>query len=53
MKKLLFGAALAAEAKDLDQRLGQIKAARCLPRQLFEVNEVAFNILHRLAASAD
>ncbi len=31
VKKLLFGAAAAAEAKDLDQRLRQIKAIRQMP----------------------
>jgi hypothetical protein len=31
MKKLLFGAAAAAEAKDLDQGLRQIKAIRQMP----------------------
>jgi hypothetical protein len=30
-KKLLFGAAAATEAKDLDQRLRQIKAIRQVP----------------------
>jgi hypothetical protein len=31
MNKLFFGAAAATEAKDLDQRLRQIKAVRQLP----------------------
>ena len=53
MKKLLFGAAAAAEAKDLDQRLRQIKAARRQSRQLLEADKITFNILHRLAARAD
>jgi hypothetical protein len=50
---LSFGAAPPAEAEDLDQRPGQIKAARHLPRQLPMVDEITFNIVHRLAARAD
>jgi hypothetical protein len=53
VKKLLFGAAAAAEAENLDQRLRQIKAARRLPRQPFVIDEITFDILHRLAAAAD
>ncbi len=45
--------AAATEAKDLDQRLRQIEAARRLPRQLFEIDELSFDVLHRLAAGAD
>src|SRR5260370_13433085 len=48
-----FCAAAATEAKDLDQRLRQIEAARRLPRQLLVVDEITFYILHRLAARAD
>jgi hypothetical protein len=32
VKKLLLGTAAAAKAKDLDQRLRQIKAIRQMPR---------------------
>jgi len=53
LKKLLFSAAAAAEAKDLDQRLRQIKAVRQLPGQPFEIDELSFNVLHRFAAGAD
>src|SRR5579863_210936 len=53
LKKLLFSAAAAAEAKDLDQRLRQIKAVRQLPGQPFEIDELSFNVLHRFAARAD
>src|ERR1700688_4043038 len=52
-KKLLFSAAAAAEAKDLDQRLRQIKTVRQLPGQPFEINELSFDVLHRFAAGAD
>jgi len=52
-KKLLFSAAAAAEAKDLDQRLRQIKAVRQLPGQPFEIDERSFDVLHRFAAGAD
>src|SRR6202051_1920913 len=52
-KKLLFSAAAAAEAKDLDQRLRQIKAVRQLPGKPFEIDELSFDILHRFAAGAD
>src|SRR5579872_7159605 len=53
LKKLLFSAAAAAEAKDLDQRLCQIKAVRQLPGQPFEIDELSFDVLHRFAAGAD
>ena len=53
VQKLLFGRAAAAEAKDLDQRLRQIKAARYLPSQQLEVNEITRDVLHRFAARAD
>jgi hypothetical protein len=53
LKKLLFGAAAAAEAKDLDQRLRQIKAVRQMPGQPFEIDELSFDVLHRFAAGAD
>jgi hypothetical protein len=49
---LVFGAA-PAKPEDLNLRLRQIEAARRLPRQLFVVNEIPFNILHGLAAGAD
>src|ERR1700688_3556099 len=52
-KKLLFSAAAAAEAKDLDQRLRQIKAVRQLPGKPFEIDELSFDVLHRFAAGAD
>src|ERR1700693_623444 len=52
-KKLLFSAAAAAEAKNLDQRLRQIKAVRQLPGQPFEIDELSFDVLHRFAAGAD
>src|ERR1700688_1459136 len=52
-KKLLFSAAAAAEAKDLDQRLRQIKAVRQLPGQPFEIDELSFDVLHRFTAGAD
>src|ERR1700735_2238765 len=53
VKKLLLGAAPATEAKDLDQRLRQIKAVRQLPGQPFEIDELSFAVLHRFAAVAD
>jgi DNA-binding response OmpR family regulator len=52
-KNLFFGTATATEAKDLDQRLRQIKAARQLPGQPFEIDEISFDVLHCLAARAD
>ena len=48
-----FCTAAATEAKDLDQRLRQIKAVRQLPGQPFEIDEVSFDVLHRFAARAD
>src|SRR5579872_4722903 len=53
LKKLLFSAAAAAEAKDLDQGLRQIEAVRQLPGQPFEIDELSLDVLHRLAAAAD
>ena len=53
MKKLLLGAAAAAEAKDLNQRLLQIKAVRQMPGKPFEIDELPFDVLHRFAAGAD
>ncbi len=53
VKNLLLGAAAAAEAKDLDQRLRQIKAIRQMPGQPFEIDEFSFNVLHRFAAGAN
>jgi hypothetical protein len=53
VKKLLFGAAPAAKAKDLNQRLRQIKAVWQLPGQPFEIDERSFDVLHRFAARAD
>ena len=50
---LTFCTAAAAEAKDLDQRLRQIKAVRQLPGQPFEIDELSFDVLHRFAAGAD
>jgi len=47
-----FRAAAPAKPKHFHQRLRQIEAARRLPRQPFEVDEVTLNILHRLAACA-
>jgi hypothetical protein len=52
LKKLRFGTAAATEAKDLDQRLRQIKAVRQLPGQPFEIDELSFDVLHRFAAQA-
>ena len=46
MNKLPFRAASAAEAKDLDQRLRQIKTVRQLPGQSFEIDELSFDVLH-------
>ena len=48
-----FRTAAPTEAKHLDHRPLQIKATRCLPRQPFEVDEITFDILHRLAAGAN
>src|SRR5216684_7031205 len=48
-----FCAAAATEAKDLDQRLRQIKAVRQLPGQALEIDELSFDVLHRFAAGAD
>jgi len=45
--------AAAAEAKDLNQRLRQVKAVGNLPRYAFKVDEITCNVLHRLAARAD
>jgi hypothetical protein len=53
MFKFLGFSAAPAKSKNLNQRLRQIKAARGLPRQLFVVDEITFNILYRLAAGAD
>ena len=53
VKKLFLGAAAAAEAKHLNQRPRKIEAARRSPRQLLVIDEIPFNILHRLAARAD
>jgi len=50
VKKLLFGAAAAADAENLDQRLRQIKTVRHVPGQLFEIDEFSFDVLHRFAA---
>ena len=51
--KLLLGAAPAAKAKDLDQRLRQIKAVRRVPGQPVEIDELPFDVLHRFTARAD
>ena len=53
MRKLFFGAAEAAQAKDLDQWPRQIKAIRQMPGQPFEIDEFSFDILHRFAARAN
>ncbi len=53
MELLVFCPAAAAEAKDLDQGLRQIKAVRRVPGQPFEIDELSFNVLHRFAARAD
>ena len=50
---LVFGAAAAAKAKDLDQRLRQIKAVRRVPGQPVEIDELSFDVLHRFAARAN
>jgi hypothetical protein len=50
---LFLGAAAAAEAKNLDQWLRQIKAIRQLPGQPFKVNKFFVNVLHRFAAGTD
>ena len=47
-----FCTAAAAEAKDLDQRLRQIKAIRHMPGQPLEIDELSFDVLHRFAAGA-
>jgi hypothetical protein len=52
-KNLFFGAATAAEAKDLNQGLRQIKAIRQMPGQPFEIDEFSFDVLHRFAAGAN
>ncbi|HXM22621.1 MAG TPA: hypothetical protein VN948_15295 [Terriglobales bacterium] len=46
-------AAALTEPKHFDQRLRKIKAVRDLPGQPSEINKIAFDILHRLAAGAD
>ena len=43
-----FCTAAAAEAKDLDQRLRQVKSIRDLWGQAFEIDEVTVDVLHRL-----
>ena len=53
MKKLLFGAAAAAEAENLDQRLHEIKAIRQMPGQPLEIDKLSFDVLHRFAARAN
>jgi hypothetical protein len=53
LKKLGFGAALSAEAEDLNHRLGQIKSAWYVRGQAFEIDEISFDVLHRFAAGAD
>src|ERR1039457_988034 len=53
MFRLGFSTAAATEAKDLDQRLRQIKAVRQLPGQPMEIDELSFDVLHRFAAGAD
>src|ERR1700728_2725461 len=50
--KKLFGAAPAAEAKNLDHGLRQVKSIQSLPGQFFEIDEVTFDILHHFAARA-
>jgi len=47
-----FWTAAATEAKDLDQRLRQIKTVRQIPGQSFEIDELSFDVLHRFAARA-
>jgi hypothetical protein len=51
-EKLLFGAAPAAEAKNLDHRLRQVKSIENVPGQLFEIDEVTLDVPHRFAARA-
>jgi len=53
VKKLFLSAAAAAEAKDLNQGLRQIKTVRRVPGQPFEIDELSFDILHRFAARAN
>jgi hypothetical protein len=48
-----FCTAAATKAKDLDQRLRQIKAVRRLPGQPIEIDKLSFDVLHRFAAGAD
>src|SRR5271157_738392 len=48
-----FYTAAATEAKDLDQRLRQIKAVRQLPGKPLQIDELSFDVLHRFAAGAD
>src|ERR1035437_3407765 len=48
-----FCTVAATEAKDLDQRLGQIKTARQMPGQPIEIDELSFDVLHHFAARAD
>ncbi len=48
-----FFAATLTESEDLNERLRQIKAARKMPGQPFEIDKIAIDILHRLAAGAD
>lgn len=48
-----FRSAAPTEAKHLDQGPRQIKAKPRLPRKPFEVDEITFDILHRLAAASD
>jgi hypothetical protein len=50
---LLFGAATTTDAKDLDQRLRQVKTIRELPGYAFEIDELTFDVPHRFAARAD
>jgi hypothetical protein len=44
--------AAAAEAEDLDYRLREIESLRDVRRQAFEIDEITFDVLHRLAARA-
>jgi hypothetical protein len=52
MKKLFFGAAPAAEAENLDHGLRQVKSIKSVLGQLFEIDEITLNVLHRFAARA-
>src|ERR1700734_3355573 len=52
VKKLFLGAAPATEAENLDHWLRQVKSAGNLPGQLFEIDEVALDVLHHFAARA-